>query len=178
MLDEHLLHRKIVFEGRYVRTEVRTVQLPDGRETTREVVSPPNAVGVLPLDRSGNVFLVRQYRTALERVILEIPAGILEKDEKPEETGRRECEEEVGMIPGRMERLCGFYHSVGFSTGRIEIYLATELKESSHVHREHGEFLEKVIMPFEELTRMVFSGEIVDSKTIIATLWYRQRIKS
>jgi ADP-ribose pyrophosphatase len=176
MLEERLVHREVVFEGRYVRTEVRTVRLPDGKESTREIVSPPDAVGILPVDASGHVYLVRQYRTALERVILEIPAGILEAGESPENTGRRECEEEVSMIPGRMERLCGFYHSVGFSTGRIEIYLATDLKPSPHVHNEHGEFLERVIMPFDDLYRRVLSGEIVDSKTLVATLWYRDRI--
>jgi ADP-ribose pyrophosphatase len=175
MLDERLIRREVVFEGRYLKTEVRTVMLPDGRSSTREVVSPPNAVGILPIDATGNVHLVRQYRTALEKTILEIPAGIFEPGERPEATGRRECEEEVGMIPGRMERLCGYYHSVGFSTGRIEIYLATELKPSSLVHNEHGEFLEKVILPYEQLLQMTLSGEIVDSKTIVAVLWYRQR---
>ena len=78
MLEEHLVHREVVFKGRYVQAEVRTVKLPDGRESKREIVSPPDAVGVLPIDSSGNVYLVLQYRTALERIILEIPAGILE----------------------------------------------------------------------------------------------------
>ena len=178
MLDEQLVRSKVVFSGKYLKTEVRTVRLADGKESTREVVSPPDAVGILPVDSNGNVHLVRQYRTALERVILEIPAGILEPGEIPEETGRRECEEEVGMIPGRMEKLCGFYHSVGFSTGRIEIFLATELIPSKRVHQEDGEVLEKVLMPFDELYRLVFSGEIVDSKTLLATLWYRQRSSS
>ena len=174
-LEERLLRRKLVFDGKYIKTEVRTVRLPDGRQATREVVSPPNAVGILPIDASGNVYLVRQYRTALERVIIEIPAGILEDGETPEDTGHRECEEEVGMIPGKLERLCGFYHSVGFSTGRIEIYLATELRRSSLVHREHGEFLEKVVMPYTELLQLTLAGEIVDSKTVVAVLWYHQR---
>jgi ADP-ribose pyrophosphatase len=176
MLEERLLDRKVVFQGRYVRTEVRTVRLPDGRESTREIVSPPDAVGILALDDAGNVHLVRQYRTALERVILEIPAGILEAGESAEETGRRELEEEVGMVPGRMERLAGFYHSVGFSTGRIELFLATGLIPSLTAHHEEGEFLEKVVMPFEELYRKAASGEIVDSKTLVAVLWYRQRL--
>ena len=178
MLEEKLVRREVVFKGRYVQTEVRTVRLPDGKETTREIVSPPNAVAVLPIDASGNVHLVRQYRTALERVILEIPAGILESGENSEETGRRECEEEAGVIPERMERLCSFYHSVGFSTGRIEIYLATGLTPSRNAHTEEGEYLERVVMPFDDLYRMVLSGAIVDSKTLVAALWYHQRIQS
>jgi ADP-ribose pyrophosphatase len=156
-LSEKLVRREVVFRGRYVQTEIRTVRLPGGQEVTREVVAPPNAVAVLPLDEAGNVHLVRQYRTAIEQAILEIPAGILEAGETPEQTGRRECEEESGVIPHKMERLVGFYHSVGFSTGRIEIYLATGLTPSSRVHNE------------------VLAGEIVDSKTLVAVLWYRQR---
>ncbi len=176
MLEEELLHRKVVFKGRYLSTEVRTVRLGDGREATREVVVPPNAVGILPVDASGNVYLVRQYRAPLETVTLEIPAGILEAGEIAEECGRRECEEEVGMIPGRMEKLFGYYHSVGFSTGRIEIYLATGLSPSTLEHEEEGEVLEKVVMPFDKLYSLVLSGEIVDSKTFMAALWYRQKV--
>ncbi|MBI3622009.1 MAG: NUDIX hydrolase [Nitrospirae bacterium] len=174
-LNEELLRTDTVFAGRYVTVEVRTVRLPDGHQATREVVSPPNAVGVLAIDRDGNVHLVRQYRTALGRAILEIPAGIIDPGESPEETGRRECEEETGMIPGRLTRLCRFYHSVGFSTGHIELYHAADLVPSARRHAEPGEMLERVVMPFGRLAGMVNAGEIVDSKTIIAVLWHRAR---
>ena len=174
-IEEKLIRSMVVFEGRYVRTEVRTVQLPDGKLAEREIVTPPNAVGILPIDDTGNVYMVRQYRSALSQTILEIPAGIIESGEDSQETGRRECEEEAGVIPQQMEYLCGFHHSVGFSTGRIEIYLATRLVPSSRVHTEEGEFLERVVMPFQELYDKVLSGEIVDSKTIVAVLWYSQR---
>ncbi len=177
-LDEQLLKREVVFQGRYVTTEVRTVRLPDGQEATREIVSPPDAVGILPIDGAGTVHLVRQYRSALGRAILEIPAGIIDAGEAPEETGRRECEEETGMIPGRMKHLCHFYHSVGFSTGSIELYLATELTPSTRRHTEPGEHIERVTMPFAELVRLVATGEIVDSKTLVAALWYTHIKKS
>ena len=170
-LDEQLLRTETAFAGRYVTVEVRTVRLPDGHEATREIVSPPNAVGVLAIDHDGNVHLVRQYRSALGRAILEIPAGIIDSGESPEQTGRRECEEETGMIPGRLTRLCRFYHSVGFSTGHIELYLAAELAPSGRRHAEAGEVIERVVMPFNTLAEMVAAGEIVDSKTIIAVLW-------
>jgi len=171
-LNEEVLHSDTVFTGRYVSVEVRTVRLPDGREATREIVSPPNAVGVLALDHENRVHLVRQYRAALQRPILEIPAGIIDPGETPEQTGRRECEEETGMIPGRLTRLCRFYHSVGFSTGHIELYRATGLAPSGRRHAEPGEAIERVVLPFRELERMVASGEIIDSKTIIAVLWH------
>lgn len=171
-LDEEILRTETVFAGRYVTVDVRTVRLSDGSETSREIVSPPNAVGVLALDQNGNVHLVRQYRSALERAILEIPAGIIDPGESPEQTGRRECEEETGLIPGRVKRLCRFYHSVGFSTGHIELYLATDLAPSGRRHAEAGELLDRVVMPFDTLAGMVAGGEIVDSKTIIAVLWH------
>jgi len=177
-LNEELLNAETVFAGRYVTVEVRTVRLPDGHQATREIVSPPNAVGVLPLDRNGDVHLVRQFRSALGRPILEIPAGIIDPGESAEHTGRRECEEETGMSPGRLTRLCRFYHSVGFSTGHIDLYRATELTPSSRRHAEAGELLERVVLPFDRLKEMVAAGEIVDSKTIIAVLWHLQALDS
>jgi len=174
-LEEKLVRSEVAFEGKYLRVEVQTVQLPDGKLAKREIVIPPDAVAILPVDSEGGVHLVRQYRAALRQTILEIPAGIMEPGEDPEGTARRECEEESGVIPGKMERLCSFHHSVGFSTGRIVIYLATELTSSPLVHSEEGEFLERVVMPMDDLRRRVFSGEIVDSKTLVAVLWYYQR---
>lgn len=177
MLDEEVIRRETVFRGKYLSAEVRTVRFHDGHEATREIVTPPNAVGILPIDSEGNVYLVRQFRSPVERVILEIPAGILEPGENPEDTGRRECEEEVGVIPGKMEHLCGYFHSVGFSTGRIELYRATGLKPSTLVHQEHGEVLERVVMPFSRLLEMVEAGEVVDSKTLLAVLWHQRKTK-
>ena len=172
-LDETLLNTRIVYDGKYLRTEERTVRLPDGREGRREIVVPPNAVGVLPIERDGTVYLVRQYRTALQRAILEIPAGILEPGEEPLETGRRECAEEIGLRPARLDPLFGYYHSVGFSTGRIQVFLGRDLEPVHHVRADSTEFLEIVTMPFDDLLALVHRGEIVDSKTLLAVLWYQ-----
>ncbi|MFZ5862479.1 MAG: NUDIX hydrolase [Nitrospirota bacterium] len=171
-LRETLLAARPVYEGRYLRVEERTVRLPDGREGRREIVAPPNAVGVLPITDQGVVYLVRQYRTALERTILEIPAGILEPGEDPEQTARRECGEEIGLSPARLEPLFGYYHSVGFSTGRIEVFLGRDLRPAPHAKPDGTEFLEVVTMPFDELLDRVRRGEIVDSKTLLAATWY------
>jgi len=173
-LTEELLHAETVFTGRYVSVEARTVRLPNGHRAIREIVSPPNAVGVLPIDQHGRAHLVRQYRSALGRAIMEIPAGIIDQGESPEQTGRRECEEETGMIPGRLTHLCRFYHSVGFSTGHIDLYLGEELTPSGRRHVEEGECIERVVIPFDTLAGMVAAGEIIDSKTIISVLWRRR----
>ncbi len=172
-LHEKLLDKKVVYPGRYLRVEERRILLPDGREATREVACPPNAVAVLPLDAEGRVHLVRQYRTAIEAVTLEIPAGILDAGETEEETARRECEEEIGCCPGRLDPLVTYYHSVGFSTGWIRVFLGRDLVPRPHSRPAADEFLQVVTLPFEDLLAMVLKGEIVDSKTIIAALWYR-----
>jgi ADP-ribose pyrophosphatase len=176
-LEEKLIRTKTVYNGKYVQAEERIVRLPDGRETVREIVRPPDAVGVLPVEADGTVHLVRQFRTAIGQVTLEIPAGIIDSGESKEETGRRECEEETGVRPEKMEWLFRYFHSVGFSTGNIEIFLGTNLIRTGSDHQEDGEFIERVRMPFEELYRRVVSGEIVDSKTMLAALWYQHRVR-
>lgn len=177
MLRERVIQRRVVFHGRYLCAEEQTVVLPDGTEAIREIVSPPDAVGILPVDERGIVYLVRQYRPAIQQVTLEIPAGVIDHGEDPMVTACRECEEEVRMRPGRMEPMCSFYHSVGFSTGKISLVLARDLTPSEHCHHEPGEFLEVMTLPFEELYSRVMRGEIIDSKTLIATLWYQQRVR-
>jgi ADP-ribose pyrophosphatase len=173
-LEEKLLRTEIVFKGQYVQTEVQTVRLPDGKEARREIVSPPDAVGILAIDASQKVYLVRQYRPAIRQITIEIPAGIIENGEDPLRTADRECQEETGMQPGQLTPLCSFYHSVGFSTGKIQVFLAENLKATDSSHTEPGEFLQVITMQFEEFFDKILRNEIVDSKSIVAALWYKQ----
>jgi len=173
-LEQKVVKTEVVFKGQYVKTEVQTVLLPDGRQATREIVSPPDAVGILAIDESSKVYLVRQYRPAIKRVTIEIPAGIIDGDENPLETADRECQEEIGMKPWSLKPLCSFYHSVGFSTGKIQIVLAEKLIPVKDPHVDPDEFLEITTLEFGDLYQTVMKGEIVDSKTIVATLWYHQ----
>lgn len=176
-LEEKVTATDVVFQGKYLRTEVQTVLLPDGQQATREIVSPPDAVAVLAVekDTAGNrkVHLVRQYRTAIRKTTLEIPAGIIEAGEDPLETADRECREEIGMAPQRLEPLCSFYHSVGFSTGRIQIVLADKLKPLAKPQPDPHELLEAVTLDLNVFYEKIFRGEIFDSKSIVAALWYR-----
>lgn len=175
-LKEELIRTETIYKGNYVQVEERVVRLPNGRETVREIVRPPNAVGVIPIDPDGTVHLVRQYRQAIGEITLEIPAGIVDPGESKETAARRECEEETGMRPGKMEWLFRYYHSVGFSTGYIEVFLGKDLQTRDGKHQEEGEFIERVLMPFDELYQMAVKGEIIDSKTLLAVLWYEHRI--
>lgn len=176
-LTEKILSTEVVFKGRYLQTEVQTVRLPDGRQAKREIVVPPNAVAVLPLDTQSMVYLVRQYRTSIRQINLEVPAGVIEPDEDPLQTARRECAEETGMQPGTLKPLCSFFHSVGFSTGKIQLFLATDLTPTGGgPSLDSTEFLEVVRMPFEEFYGKIARGEIQDSKSIVAALWVHQHI--
>jgi len=175
-LIEELISKRIVYRGKYVQTEEQTVRLPDGKEAIREIVSPPNAVGIFAIDSDETVYLVLQYRPAICQVTLEIPAGILDPGEIPRETAIRECGEEIGLTPGKLDFLFSYYHSVGFSTGKIDIFRATDFTPAVNAHTDPSEFLEVVKLPFEALYQKCINGEIVDSKTLLAVLWHRQEI--
>ncbi len=176
-LDEELIETRVVFAGRYLRAEERRVRLPDGSTAVREIICPPDAVGILALDAGGTAYLVRQYRTALQAVTLEIPAGVIDPGEAPDATAARECAEEIGMRPARLVPICRFYHSVGFSTGQIHLYLADGLAPAPAAAPDPGERLELVRLPFTTLYAMALRGEIVDCKSLLAIHWYRDRIR-
>lgn len=177
-LKEKLIRKKVVYRGHYLRAEEQTVQLPDGQSAKREIIVPPNAVGVLPIDVAGQVYLVRQYRPAIERITLEIPAGIIDPGENPSETAFRECREEIGMAPKQLDFLFMYYHSVGFSAGKIEVFLGQNLVPSPESSLDPGEFIEVVILPYSDVYQQALSGKIVDSKTLLALLWYQQNFFS
>jgi ADP-ribose pyrophosphatase len=170
-LRERLVRRRVVYAGKYLSAEEHTVRLPDGRRAVREIIRPPDAVAVVPVDDRGTLYLVRQYRPALGRTLYEIPAGIIDRGERPTATARRECAEEVGMRPMGLTRLCTYYHAVGFSTGRVILYLARGLRPAPGQHHESGEFVEVATFPFREAYRMALANRFLDAKSLLGILW-------
>jgi len=158
---------KLVFQGRLISVRVDTVELPDGRTTTREVVEHPGAVAVVPIDDEGCVLLVRQYRYAIGRDLLEIPAGTREPNETPEETARRELAEEIGHEPGTLRKLFQVYLAPGYSTEKIHYFIATDLRPVTATGDE-DEFIEVVRVPLPEALTGIASGEFQDAKTVAA----------
>ena len=146
-----------------------TVELPDGAQSTREVVDHPGGVCVLALDDEGRVLLVRQFRYPYEKVLTEIPAGKLEYGEDPEKAALRELREETGAVPGKFRSLGELYPSPGYCGEIIRLYLAQELT-FGETALDEDEFLDVERMPFGELTELVLQGEIRDAKTIAAVL--------
>ena len=174
-LIERVIRKRIVYVGRYLSAEQQTVVLPDGRHATRDIVRPPDAVAVVPIDDAGRIHLVRQYRPAIRRAIYEIPAGIIDPGERPATTARRECEEEIGLRPRHLFKLTTFYSAVGFSTGSIQLFLAQGLVVGT-AHRDTTEFLQVHSIPFELAHRWVLTNKIMDAKSIIGILWAKQRL--
>lgn len=168
-LTEKTLESRDIFNGRVIKVRVDRVRLPGGRESEREIVKHVGAVAVVPVDEQGRVYLVRQFRKALEQVLLEIPAGKLEPGEDPQECARRELVEEIGFYPRQMHKLAFYYSSPGFCDERIHLYLATELVRRETLGDE-GEFLEVVSLPLVEAMAKVASLEIEDGKTIAGLL--------
>jgi 8-oxo-dGTP pyrophosphatase MutT (NUDIX family) len=173
-VDEELLaegFRFTVARARY--------RAPDGTEFERDVVHHPGAVGVLPLHDDGTITLVRQYRAALERDLLELPAGIRDIDgEDDATTASRELVEEAGLEAGSVELLATFHNSPGFSDETVAIYLATDLRPVAHDRQGIEEqSMEVVRLPLDEALAMVDAGEITDAKTQIglAALSRRRR---
>lgn len=169
---ETLVRSEHIFTGRVVRLVVDTVRLPDGRETTREVVHHHGAVGLVPVTETGDVILVRQWRHAAGRAMLEIPAGTLSPGEDPEECARRELAEEIGQAPGRLERLTTLFTSPGYVAEAITIYLARDL-QPQEAESDEDENLQIVPLSLAKAVQMCHSGEICDGKTIAALLLAR-----
>ena len=130
MAEEKTLSSQSIYDGRAVKLRVDTVQMPSGRETTREIVEHSDCVAIVAIDADDNVLLVKQFRHPVEKELLEIPAGGIDAKEDPVATVRREMQEETGYLPRKVERLGGFYSTPGYCTEYLYLYLATELTPS------------------------------------------------
>lgn len=165
MSEEKTLSSQTIFDGHAVRLRVDTVVTADGRQSTREIVEVSDCIAVVAVDEDDNVLLVRQYRKAVERELLEIPAGGIDPGETPEEAVVREMQEETGYRPGRVERLAGFYTSPGFCTEFLHLYLATELTPS-RLHAEDTAGISLVRIPVAEIEGMLAADAFEDAKSI------------
>lgn len=167
--DEAVLQREPIYEGRIVKLYVETVRLPNGEEARREIIRHQGAVAIVPLDAEKRVTLVRQFRLAAGRHLLEIPAGTLEPGEEPLICAERELQEEAGLFPGKLESLGGIFVAPGYSSEYIHLFLATDLRPS-RLEGDADEFLEVSSLPLEEALALIDAGEINDGKTITALL--------
>ncbi len=160
---------RMIFEGYAISVAIGSFVGPDGSTFERDIVRHPGAVSVVPLYDDGTVSLVRQYRAAIDRELLEIPAGICDVEGEPTEvTAGRELAEEVGLVADRLELLVDYFSSAGYSDSRNWVYLGTGLRECETdlqgVEEQHMT-VERVRL--DDVPGLISSGEIVDAKTII-----------
>ena len=164
-----LIRSERVFQGRAFVVRVDQLRRPDGAISQIDLVEHVGAVALLPLGQDGLIWFVRQYRHPAGKRLLELPAGTLEPGEPPEECARRECREEIGMAPGRLERLGGFYLAPGYSTEYLHVFLAADLQPSP-LPGDEDEQLEIERLGLEQALQRMRRGEIEDAKSLAALL--------
>jgi len=160
-----------------MKLRVDTVETADGGETTREIVEHIDCVVIAAVDENDNVLLVRQYREAVEKELLEMPAGGIDSGEDPETAVLREMQEETGYLPGKVERLGGFYSAPGYCTEYLYLYLVTDLTRSQ-LYAEDTAGISLVRVPVNEIPALLASDRIEDAKSIAGLyvfLEYRKR---
>ncbi|MHB9129567.1 MAG: NUDIX domain-containing protein [Armatimonadota bacterium] len=168
-LREETLNSEIAFQGRLLTVRVDTVRMPDGTVSTREIVVHPGAVAMVPVLDADHVLLVRQWRAAAGRALLEIPAGTLSPGEEPTACAQRELMEEVGYRPRSLTPLYTTYLAPGYSSEQLHVYLAEDLVPEFRDHDE-DEALDVVSLTWSELEDLLFTGQIADSKTLAGVL--------
>ncbi len=167
---ERKIASRTPFRGRLLTIHEDEVRLPDGKTSTREYIEHPGAALILPMFDDGSVVLERQYRYPVGMHCYELPAGKLESGEPPLETAKRELLEETGYVAGRWEKLGSIYPCVGYSSERIDFFLARELSFQGAMPDE-GEFLETLRLSVAEGLEWVRSGRINEAKTMLGLLW-------
>lgn len=162
------MSRRDIHRGRVFRVEVDRVTLPTGHTIDMEIVRHPGSVVLLPQPSPAEIILIRQYRYTLDRWIWELPAGSLEPGENPDDAAARECEEEIGLAPGRIERVSGYFPTPGFCDEEMIFYRCLDLAPpapDSTARPDEDEAIEPRRFTLDEARAMVASGEIVDMKT-------------
>ena len=158
----------IAFKGRVFEVEVADIAFPDGRRHRQDIVRHPPSVVLIPLEAPDRVLLVHQFRASIGRTTWELPAGSLDPDETAEAAAARECEEEIGLAPHRLERIRGLYPAPGFCDEELIFFKATDLRapapDSPHKPDE-DEDIHVRVFTISDARSMVERGEIVDLKT-------------
>lgn len=172
MDDYRRINRELVAKGSVIDYYQDTMQVSNGNIAKWDFIDHKGAAAVVAVCEDGRLLMVRQYRNALERETLELPAGGLNYREEPTaEAARRELSEETGFTCKEVELLASIYTTVAFCNEKIDIYLARDLQPGEQ-HLDENEFINVEAYTVEELKQMIFDCKIQDSKTICGILTY------
>ena len=176
-LEEKTIKSKIIFHGELFELYRDKVLLPNGKTGNREWIDHPGAVCCIPILPNGKVGLIKQYRYALKKEMIELPAGKLDKNEIPEVCALRELEEEIGYKAKNLTLLTNIHPAIGFANENMWLYLSENLiKTKSKL--DNDEFLELIPTSLDDAIKMVWNGKITDVKTIIGLLWAQKIFKT
>lgn len=169
------LSRELVAHGAIIDYYQDTMQIPNGNIAKWDFIKHKGAAAVVPIDEQGRLIMVHQYRNALERYTLEIPAGGLQTPEEPtRDAAARELSEETGYHCDQLELLLSIRTTVAFCNEKIDIYVAEHLTPGKQ-HLDEDEYVQVKAYPLEELVDKIYAGEIQDSKTVAAILAYKDK---
>jgi ADP-ribose pyrophosphatase len=178
MIELQIVRRgsRVAFEGRIFAVHVDRVELSGGRELTIEIVRHPASVVLMPLPDPEHIILVRQYRYPVDRWVWELPAGSIDPGEAADAAARRECHEEIGKVPRRIERLGSLFPTPGYCDEEMIFYQLDGLDEPSDAaHLDEDEILEPRTFSLDDVRAMIRRREIVDMKTVAGIALLGQR---
>jgi len=173
---EKNISEEVVFKGNLLKLILRKVKI-NNKESYREIVYHPGAVGIIALTNDDKLILVKQFRSPIDDYLIEIPAGKLKEKEDPVECAKRELLEETGYI-GNMEKVGEFLTSPGFSNEKIHIFLCKNAEFKTDEYKHAGEIDKLIFLSVEEAFKLLLKGEIKDLKTAFSIVYLYENYKS
>ena len=166
---------EIVFQGKLLDVRRDIVILPNGANGIREWIKHPGAVCCIPILPNGKIALIRQYRYSVRKMMIELPAGKLDKRENPEKCAIRELEEEIGYRANKLTFLINIHPAIGFANEKMWLFIAENLVKTEP-KLDEDEFLELIPTSLEDALNLIWTGKITDAKTIIGLLSFNRTI--
>jgi ADP-ribose pyrophosphatase len=174
-MDFAVVRSEIVYHGHVFDVRQDQLRLPNGNLAQIDVVDHRGAVTMIPVDNQGQIWFIRQYRPAIQQVLLELPAGAAEIGEAPLASAKRELREETGMAAGNLQEIGSFFLAPGYSTEFMHIFLASDLQPAP-LPADEDEYLKIEKVSARQAIHLAETGELQDSKSLFALFWSRPHL--